>query len=94
MANYIARVELHKATYDNYEQLHASMAARGYQRTIVGDNGKTYQLPTGTYAVENTDASMDTALNAAKEAADDTGKSSSVIVANWTQTMWIGLSIV
>jgi site-specific DNA-cytosine methylase len=49
MANYIARVELHTATYEDYERLHASMQARGYSRTIAGDNGTVYKLPTGIH---------------------------------------------
>jgi hypothetical protein len=94
MANYIARVELHKADSDDYEQLHTSMANKGYSRTIQGSDQKTYQLPTGTYVVRNSNASLDTALNAAKEAASETGKSSWVIVADWTQARWSGLVVV
>lgn len=94
MAHYIARVELHKADSDDYEQLHTSMANKGYSRTIQGDDGKTYQLPTGTYVVRNTNASLGTALNAAKEAASETGKNYSVIVADWTQASWNGLPMV
>jgi hypothetical protein len=94
MANYIARVELHKADSDDYEQLHTNMANKGYSRTIQGSDGKNYQLPTGTYVVRNTSVSLDTALNAAKEAAKETGKNYSIIVADWTQASWVGLVVV
>ncbi len=94
MANYIARVELHKATYQDYEQLHANMAGRGYARTIVGDDGKTYQLPTGTYVARNATASLQVALDAAEEAATETGKAWSIIVADWSAARWNGLSVV
>jgi hypothetical protein len=94
MANYIARVELHKANGDDYEQLHISMANKGYSRTIQSDDGKTYQLPTGTYVVSNTNVTIDTALNAAKAAANETGKNSSIIVADWTRASWSGLAVV
>jgi hypothetical protein len=94
MANYIARVELHRADNDDYEQLHTSMANKGYSRTIRSDDGKDYQLPTGTYVVSNTNVTIDTALNAAKAAANETGKSSSIIVADWTKASWNGLAIV
>ncbi|MGA2257659.1 MAG: hypothetical protein ABSG53_23610 [Thermoguttaceae bacterium] len=91
MANYIARTELHSATWDDYEKLHASMQRRGYSRTIKGDNGVTYQLPTGTYVAVNTNVTLGTALDAAVEAAGETGRSSSVIVTDWTSAQWKGL---
>jgi hypothetical protein len=91
MANYIARVELHAATYDDYETLHAEMASRGYPRTIVGSDGVTYQLPTGTYVMRGTNISLQDALDRAGAAANATGKKSSIIVADWTGAKWRGL---
>lgn len=91
--DYIARVELHNATYDDYENLHASMQKNGYSRQIVGDNRQTYQLPTGTYIARNTNATLQVAINAAKGAANDTGKASAVIVAAWSSALWDGLSL-
>ncbi len=84
MANYLARVELHNANYQDYETLHAQMQQRGYVRTIVGSNGATYQLPTGTYVVTDTNASPQKAFDAAQAAAQATGKNSWTIVADWT----------
>ncbi len=57
MANYLARVELHAASFDDYELLHAQMQQRGFYRAVIVDDGYTHQLPTGTYVVRNTDAS-------------------------------------
>jgi hypothetical protein len=94
MANFIARVELHKANGDDYEELHANMAAKGYSRTITGSDGKTYQLPTGTYVVRSTNVNQATALQAAKEAASATGRNYSIIVADWSDATWGGLSVV
>jgi hypothetical protein len=94
MANYVARVELHSATWDDYDRLHASMQRRGYYRAIRGTDGKAYQLPTGTYVVRDTNSSLENALNAAQEAANETGKQSSVFVADWSTATWLGLSIV
>ena len=91
MANYITRVELHAATYDDYETLHDEMERRGYTRTIVGDNRVTYQLPTGTYVMGSGSASRQDALNRAAAAARATGKNSSIIVADWNGAMWQGL---
>jgi hypothetical protein len=48
MANYIAKVELHAASYDDYEELHDKMRQQGFSRQIRGGDGKDYHLPTGT----------------------------------------------
>ncbi len=92
MPNFIARVELHRATGEDYEQLHANMSAKGYSRTIQGGDGNTYHLPTGTYVVRFANVTHDVALRAAEEAASATGRNYSVIVADWAQANWNGLS--
>jgi hypothetical protein len=92
MANYIARVELHDADYDDYETLHAEMEQRGYSRTIVGGDGITYHLPTGTYVMRDTNRTLQDAINRATEAANATRKTSSIIVADWTSAMFRGLT--
>lgn len=94
MANYIARVELHGAhEEEDYEALHANMEERGYLRTIQGDDGTTYQLPTGTYVVQNTDATLEVAHDAAEQAATLTGFQHSVVVARWDMAQYSGLEI-
>jgi hypothetical protein len=80
--NYLARVELHNANYQDYERLHASMQKRGFLRTIVGDNGKR-QLPTGTYLVQGSGVPLEGAYSAAEAAANETGKTFWVIVVDW-----------
>jgi hypothetical protein len=70
------------------------MAAKGYSRTIMGGDGKTYQLPTGTYVVRVTNVNHATALKAAEEAASATGRNYSIIVADWSDATWNGLSVV
>jgi hypothetical protein len=87
MATFIARVELHAATDDDYEVLHAQMKKRGYTRTIVGDNKVTYQLPTGTYEL-GSNVSLEDALKRAVEAAKATGKTSAIIVAEYSAALW------
>lgn len=49
MAKFSVRVELHAASYVDYEKLHASMERRGFSRMIKADGGKTYHLPTAEY---------------------------------------------
>jgi hypothetical protein len=84
MANYLARVELHKATNDDYETLHEAMKRRGFTRIIVSNERKKYRLPTGTYVVEGTSATLEQADNAATAAAAETGKTYWEIVVDWT----------
>jgi hypothetical protein len=92
MANYIARVELHAANYDDYEELHDKMRQQGFSRQIHGSDGKDYHLPTGTYVIRNANVSTSDALNRAGNAAEQTGKKSSIIVADWDSASWRGLS--
>ena len=94
MANYMARVELHAATWNDYDTLHVTMQRRGYSRVVQGDDGNWYQLPTGTYIVKNTNSSLQDARGAAFAAANETGKQSSVIVADWNGASWVGLPLV
>lgn len=49
MARYITRVELHEATWIDYENLHRYMSEVAFARTIVADDGVRYDLPTATY---------------------------------------------
>jgi hypothetical protein len=92
MANYLARIELHLASPEDYEQLHLSMQQRGYVRKITGEDGVLYQLPTGTYFVSGTSAMLSVALNAAVDAANETGKKSAVVVTDWQSARWYGLA--
>jgi hypothetical protein len=70
------------------------MQQYGYARTVRGDDGKTYQLPTGTYVTASALSSTATALDAAVAAANATGKTSSIIVADWNSARWQGLAVV
>jgi hypothetical protein len=90
--NYIARVELHAATNEDYETLHARMQQRRYERTIIGADGVTYQLPTGTYiATINEGSPQATGLVVA--AANATGRPSSVVVGVYTELRIAGLPV-
>lgn len=66
---HIARVELRgKPTYEDFENLHAAMAKAYFTRTIVGDDGTTYDLPHATYQSESY-ATVKGARDAAQQAA-------------------------
>jgi hypothetical protein len=50
MSEYALRVELRgNPKYEEYEKLHALMAQKGFAKTIVGSDGKSYSLPHATY---------------------------------------------
>ena len=49
MATYIARIELHGGSADDYETLHKAMAVAGFSRAIQSDNGPAVQLPSGQF---------------------------------------------
>jgi hypothetical protein len=87
MAKFIVRVELHSATETDYANLHSKMAAEGFSRTIVADNGIKYQLPTAEYKGEG-NVTVSTALAAAQRAAKATGRSADVIVAEYISASW------
>jgi hypothetical protein len=91
MPAFTIRVELHNASYSDYETLHAAMARRGFSRQITSDDGVTYQLPTAEYE-RSGNLTTQQVLDAAKAAAAETGKTFAVLVTEATRRMWIGLA--
>ena len=49
MADFMARVELLKANWEDYSDLHEDMEALGLKRTVVFSDGSIRKLPIGTY---------------------------------------------
>jgi hypothetical protein len=90
MARFTTRVELHSASYSDYEALHAAMARRGFSRYITADDGKTYQLPTAEYD-KSGNFTAQQVLEAAKAGAAETGKSYAVLVTEAAIRTWVGL---
>jgi hypothetical protein len=90
MAKFTTRIELHSATYSDYETLHAAMERRGFSRQITADDGKTYHLPTAEY---NRDGNLtrEQVLESGKVAAAETGKTFAVLVTESNGRTWIGL---
>jgi hypothetical protein len=91
MAKYLVRVELHNATWDDYDTLHAEMADRGFSREITGENGLNYQLPTAEYVIHS-GAGLEDVRALAAEAAKATGRKFGVIVAEYSRSAWVGLA--
>lgn len=79
MANYYARVELHGADSTDYEKLHAAMELGKYLRTVV-INGKTKELPTGSYFMADTSLNLDAAAAIAQSVAATIQEAASVVV--------------
>jgi hypothetical protein len=90
MPAFTTRVELHNATYSDYETLHAAMQRRGFSRRITSDSGTTYHLPTAEYDCSGNFTTQEV-LNAAKAAASETKKRFSVLVTETVRRIWDGL---
>ena len=87
MNNYITRIELHYALEQDYQTLHNQMSQSGFSRTIMGDNGVAYMLPTATYSYQGS-ANIDDVYNAAANAANTTGKSSWILVSQTSKNQF------
>jgi hypothetical protein len=91
VASFLVRVELHDADWDDYEQLHAQMADRGFCREIRGSDGRTYQLPTAEYVIQ-TGNGLENVRALAAAAAQATGRKFGVIAAEYSRSAWMGLA--
>lgn len=90
MPNFTVRVELHQATYADYDALHAAMEQQGFSRLITSDDGKTYQMPWAEY---NGSGNLNSAQvrDIARAAANTTGKTNAVFVTEAQTRAWVGL---
>jgi hypothetical protein len=93
MATFTTRVELHQATYADYDTLHEAMQAEGFSRFIRSDDGTWYRLPTAEYN-RSRDTTAALVLAAAKRAASKTGKKFSILVTEAGVRTWVGLEVV
>jgi hypothetical protein len=86
--SFITRVELHGATAEDYVRLHGAMTAANFHRTIVGDDGVQYQLPTAEYFSHGPDLTAPQVRHLADQAAQTTGRSSWVLVCQYAAGAW------
>jgi hypothetical protein len=91
MANFTIRVELHQATFSDYEILHAAMEKQGFSRLITADDGKTYHMPWAEYNGSG-NLSSSQVRDIARTAANTTGKENAVFVTEAQSRAWIGLA--
>lgn len=92
MASFTVRVELHAATYLDYETLHSKMEAQGFSRQITSDSGYTYHLPTAEYSISS-DSTRSQVLEWAKWAVRATQKLGAVLVTESAGRTWDGLDL-
>jgi hypothetical protein len=91
MSYYPTRVELHDAKWpDDYNKLHLEMQKEGFKRTVKGDDGKTYLLPTAEYLKEGT-LDVKAVRDSAKLAASRIKPKYAVIVWEASKAAWDGL---
>ncbi len=90
MANFMTRVELHGASYQDYVNLHAYMTQEGFTNRIRGDDGAVYQLPPAEYDLI-TNCTMDQVREKASRAVRKTFKTFAVVVSMYTGAAWMGL---
>jgi len=91
VTDYLVRVELHGANYSHYELLHKAMAAKGFSRSIRGNDGKNYALPTAEHVISSTGDGA-AVRAAADSAAAATGLAHGVLVVNYSEAWWQGLN--
>lgn len=96
MSKFTTRVELHKATSEDYETLHAEMKKEGFSTFIIEtDTGKKYHLPTAEYNKVGPDTmTKEEVLASAERAADKTKKKYSILVTKSGGRTWSNLESV
>jgi hypothetical protein len=90
MTSFTTRVELHGATYQDYETLHAAMEREGFSRIIRSDAGQWYHLPTAEYD-RSGDLTRAQVIESAKRAAAATRKGFAVLVTESASRTWFNL---
>ncbi|ASW00150.1 hypothetical protein CJU94_19555 [Paraburkholderia aromaticivorans] len=93
MSRFITRVELYGTpSRQDYDNLHAAMEVRGFARTIRGDNGTVYKLPTATYYGEGL-LTPEQVRQQAANAAFSVWNSCAVFTCEAMDSSWSGLEL-
>lgn len=88
MANYLARVELFDADSAQYEELYEKMDNYGFSKYVITDDGKTYELPTGTYLGDRTEGVAVVRKYISSIANPLSSKAASVFVCSFDEGHW------
>jgi len=89
MFEYLIRVELHDE--HDYAAFHAAMAKRGFTRTITGDDGAVYDLPTGSYYARTARGHEDV-RTVVESAVAEMRREAEIVVARTAGIVWSGLT--
>jgi hypothetical protein len=92
MAQFTTRVELHRATGEDYARLHSAMEECGFSRTIKGADGNTYLLPSAEYERSGGNLTSDQIHNDAWRAAASVSQRFSILITEATGITWSGLT--
>ncbi|HEX7287106.1 MAG TPA: DUF2622 domain-containing protein [Candidatus Angelobacter sp.] len=90
MPMFTTRIEMHDATWADYEKLHRAMEAVGFSRVITSDDNNRYHLPWAEYDVVGP-YTLDQVFNAASKAAATIGKKFAALVTEAVRRKWSGL---
>lgn len=91
MPAFTIRIELHKATGEDYDKLHKKMEADGFSRTITSSDGKEYHLPTAEYAFKHDTMSAAEVRDKAYAVAKAVKDKPAVLVTESARRSWQGL---
>ena len=94
MANYTVRIELHGASEDQYDDLHARMENEGFVRWIKSNEHK-YRLPTAEYNLTNSALTVGQVRDKAKAVADAVKPTPKpwILVTESNGRSWSGLEV-
>lgn len=91
MAKFTVRIELHKASADDYSDLHEAMEAGGFSRQIKSGDGVFYHLPTAEYRYASDTETAAQVRDRAVGIAKDIRPKPAVLVSEAVSTAWSGL---
>jgi hypothetical protein len=80
MATFVVRIALRHADWHDYVNLHEAMESVGFNRTILGDDGRRFHLPDAEYCVQGTSLKQDQIHALAKNAASTINRPFSLVV--------------
>jgi hypothetical protein len=90
MASYTIRIELHNASWDEYEAMYEHLEAQGITDIITSNDGARYKMPPAEYSYMG-NATRAQVLDMAKASAAKVVHSYAVLVTESAGRTWHGL---
>lgn len=91
MAQFTIRVELHKASWDDYVQLATELAKKNITDVITAGDGTRYKMPPAEYQCHG-ELSSEQVHDIVDTCANMTGKAHAILVTQSAGRFWSGLS--